>query len=180
MKNHKIIRVANVPGALSVILKGQLNHINSHPDFEIIGVSIPGGELDKLSVQEGIRIKGLTMKRGISPFRDIFSIINLSIFLLKEKPLIIHSHTPKAGLVSMIAGFLTRVPIRIHTFTGLIFPAKRGFSKKVLIFSIGYSLLFNTIMIERGTSDYLTSFFKIIPFCFFFTFLFLRLDYNKK
>ncbi len=134
MKNHKIIRVANVPGALSVILKGQLNHINSHPDFEIIGVSIPGGELDKLSVQEGIRIKGLTMKRGISPFRDIFSIINLSIFLLKEKPLIIHSHTPKAGLVSMIAGFLTRVPIRIHTFTGLIFPAKRGFFKKVLIF----------------------------------------------
>jgi glycosyltransferase involved in cell wall biosynthesis len=134
LKNHKIIRVANVPGALSVILKGQLNHINSHPDFEIIGVSIPGGELDKLSVQEGIRIKGLTMKRGISPFRDIFSIINLSIFLLKEKPLIIHSHTPKAGLVSMIAGFLTRVPIRIHTFTGLIFPAKRGFFKKVLIF----------------------------------------------
>ncbi len=53
-------------------------------------------------------------------------------------------------------------------------------SKKVLIFSIGYSLLFNTIMIERGTSDYLTSFFKIMPFCFFFTFLFLRLDYNKK
>ena len=134
MKNYKIIRVANVPGALSVILKGQLNYINSNPDFELIGVSIPGDELNKLSDQEGIRVKGITMERGISPFRDIFSIINLYIFLLKEKPLIIHSHTPKAGLVSMIAGFLARVPIRIHTFTGLIFPAKKGFLQKILIF----------------------------------------------
>jgi glycosyltransferase involved in cell wall biosynthesis len=130
----KIIRVANVPGALSVILKGQLNYINTNSDFELIGVSIPGDELNELSIQEGIRVKGLTMERGISPFRDICSIINLYIFLLKEKPLIIHSHTPKAGLVSMIAGFLARVPIRIHTFTGLIFPAKKGFLKYLLIF----------------------------------------------
>jgi glycosyltransferase involved in cell wall biosynthesis len=134
LKKFKIIRVANVPGALSVILKGQLNHINSKPNFELIGVSTPNHELNNLSVQEGIRVKGLKMERGISPFRDIVSIINLFIFLLKEKPLIIHSHTPKAGLVSMLAGFLARVPIRIHTFTGLIFPAKRGFFQKVLIF----------------------------------------------
>ncbi len=134
MKKFKIIRVANVPGALSVILKGQLNYINSKPNFELIGVSTPNHELSNLSVQEGIRVKGLKMERGISPFRDIVSIINLFIFLLKEKPLIIHSHTPKAGLISMLAGFLARVPIRIHTFTGLIFPAKRGFFQKVLIF----------------------------------------------
>jgi glycosyltransferase involved in cell wall biosynthesis len=131
---YKIIRVANVPGALSVILNGQLNYINTNPDFELIGVSIPGDELNKLSVQEGIRVKGIRMERGISPIRDFFSIINLYIFLLKEKPFIIHSHTPKAGLVSMIAGFLARVPIRIHTYTGLIFPAKRGFLQKLLIF----------------------------------------------
>lgn len=134
MKKYKIIRVANVPGALSVILKGQLNYINNKPDFELIGVSTPGDELNILSTQEGINVKGLKMERGISPLKDFVSIINLYFFLLKEKPLIIHSHTPKAGLVSMIAGFLARVPIRIHTFTGLIFPSKKGFFQKVLIF----------------------------------------------
>ncbi len=134
MKKYKIIRVANVPGALSVILKGQLNYINNKPDFELIGVSTPGDELNILSAQEGINVKGLKMERGISPLKDFVSIINLYFFLLKEKPLIIHSHTPKAGLVSMIAGFLARVPIRIHTFTGLIFPSKKGFFQKVLIF----------------------------------------------
>jgi glycosyltransferase involved in cell wall biosynthesis len=134
LKKYKIIRVANVPGALSVILKGQLNYINNKPDFELIGVSTPGDELNILSAQEGINVKGLKMERGISPLKDFVSIINLYFFLLKEKPLIIHSHTPKAGLVSMIAGFLARVPIRIHTFTGLIFPSKKGFFQKVLIF----------------------------------------------
>ena len=134
MKKYKIIRVANVPGALSVILKGQLNYINNKPDFELIGVSTPGDELNILSTQEGINVKGLKMERGISPLKDFVSIINLYFFLLKQKPLIIHSHTPKAGLVSMIAGFLARVPIRIHTFTGLIFPSKKGFFQKVLIF----------------------------------------------
>lgn len=134
MKKYKIIRVANVPGALSVILKGQLNYINNKPDFELIGVSLPGDDLNILSAQEGINVKGLKMERGISPIKDFVSIINLYFFLLKEKPLIIHSHTPKAGLVSMIAGFLARVPIRIHTFTGLIFPSKKGFFQKVLIF----------------------------------------------
>ena len=134
MKKYKIIRVANVPGALSVILKGQLNYINSNPDFDLIGVSIPGDELNNLSVQESISVRGLKMERGISPLRDIVSIIDLYLILIKEKPLMIHSHTPKAGLVSMIAGFLARVPIRIHTFTGLIFPAKKGFLQKILIF----------------------------------------------
>ena len=134
MKKYKIIRVANVPGALSVILKGQLNHINSNPDFELIGISIPGDELNNLSIQEGICVRGLKMERGISPLRDLFSIIHLYSILIKEKPFIIHSHTPKAGLVSMIAGFLARVPIRIHTFTGLIFPTKKGLLQKILIF----------------------------------------------
>ena len=83
MKKFKIIRVANVPGALSVILKGQWNYINSKPEFELVGVSIPTEELNCLSVQEGIRVKGIKMKRGISPFKDIFSIINLYFFLLK-------------------------------------------------------------------------------------------------
>lgn len=54
-------------------------------------------------------------------------------FLRQEKPEIVHSITPKAGLLSMVAAKLAGVPIRVHTFTGLIFPYKTGILQKILI-----------------------------------------------
>lgn len=45
----------------------------------------------------------------------------------------VHSLTPKAGLLSMIAAYITRVPVRIHTFTGLVFPTATGIQQKILI-----------------------------------------------
>ena len=52
----------------------------------------------------------------------------------QERPVIVHSITPKAGLITTVAGYIARVPIRIHTFTGLIFPTEKGFKKYLLIF----------------------------------------------
>jgi glycosyltransferase involved in cell wall biosynthesis len=57
----------------------------------------------------------------------------LYLLFKKEKPLLVHSITPKAGLLTMIAGYLAKIPIRIHTFTGLIFPSKTGLFKQILI-----------------------------------------------
>ena len=45
----------------------------------------------------------------------------------------VHSMTPKAGLITMIAAWVTRVPIRIHTFTGLVWPTTTGLKRKILI-----------------------------------------------
>lgn len=133
LKKIKLIRIANVPGALSHILKGQLEYINYNTEFEVIGVSLPGEKLENLGIQEKIRIYGLKMNRGISPIEDIIAIWKLFKFLRIEKPFIIHSHTPKAGFISMIASFFAKIPIRIHTFTGLIFPSKNGLMKFILI-----------------------------------------------
>src|SRR5690606_35774476 len=49
------------------------------------------------------------------------------------KPTIVHSITPKAGLLTMLAGKMAGVPIRMHTFTGLIFPTRTGVMQKLLI-----------------------------------------------
>lgn len=128
----KLIKVATVPESLNTLLKGQLSFLNNH--FETIGVSSGGSYLKELSVREGVMVYPIKIHRKISFFRDLVSLLNLYIFFLRERPQIVHSITPKAGLLSMIAAKLAGVPIRMHTFTGLIFPSKQGFMKQILIF----------------------------------------------
>lgn len=128
----KIIRITTVDISWK-LLKGQLKFLNDH--YEIVGISSKGNELIKASQEEGIFIKAIEMQRRISPVKDFISLLKIYFFLKKESPLIIHSITPKAGLISMIAGKMAGVPIRMHTFTGLIFPTKTGIYKKILILS---------------------------------------------
>jgi hypothetical protein len=65
------------------------------------------------------------MHRHISLKQDLEISLKLYRYFKKEKPDIIHSITPKAGLLSMLAGLLAGVPIRMHTFTGLIFRTEK-------------------------------------------------------
>ncbi|MEN5058264.1 glycosyltransferase family 4 protein [Sphingobacterium kitahiroshimense] len=127
----KIIRTSTIPLSLNILLKGQLAFLSNH--FEVIGISSKGQLLDEVSTREGIKVISVEMERGISPLKDYKSLMNLYNILKKEKPTIIHSITPKAGLLSMLAGKMAGVPIRIHTFTGLIFPSKKGLLKALLI-----------------------------------------------
>ncbi|SHJ38759.1 glycosyltransferase family 4 protein [Pseudozobellia thermophila] len=128
----KLFRIAALPGSLSVLLKGQLAFINS--EFEVVGLASPGAPHQTLRQQEGIRTIEVKINRRIRPFEDLASLARLYWVFKKEKPFIIHSITPKAGLLSMLAGWLAGVPIRMHTFTGLVFPTQKGLMKKMLIF----------------------------------------------
>jgi len=129
----KIIRISTFPDSLNIHLKGQLNFLSNF--FTIVGVSGPGIKLKELGEREKIKVLPIRFERKISPFVDLISLIKLFLLFRKEKPLIVHSITPKAGLLSMVAAFFAKVPIRIHTFTGLIFPSKSGLMQKLLIIS---------------------------------------------
>lgn len=124
-KKYKLFRIAAAPESLCILLKGQLAYLNKY--FDITGIASNDKSIENLAIEEGINIKGIEIARNISVGGDILSLIRLFSFFKKEKPLIIHSITPKAGLLSMIAGYFSGVPIRIHTFTGLIFPSRKGF-----------------------------------------------------
>lgn len=128
---NKIIRLSTVPLSLNVLLKGQLKFLNSY--YNVLGVSGKGLNLDEVAKREGITVHSIEMQRKIAPLKDLVSLVRLYFYFRKERPFIVHSITPKAGLLSMIAGKLAGVPIRIHTFTGLIFPSKSGFFQKILI-----------------------------------------------
>lgn len=105
--------------------------MNEH--YEVIAVSGEGEKLRSVESREGVRVHPIAMQRQISPFKDLVSLWKLYRFFKKERPHIVHSITPKAGLLSMAAAKFAGVPVRIHTFTGLIFPSKTGMMQKILI-----------------------------------------------
>lgn len=144
----KIIRVSTVPVSLNVLLKGQLKMLNEH--FNIIGVSSAGDDLDNVREREGIQTAAIEMERHIAPFKDIVSLWKLIKIFRKEKPEIVHSITPKAGLLSMIAAKIAGVPIRIHTFTGLVFPTATGLKKNLLVFTDKLTCKCATDIIPEG------------------------------
>lgn len=125
------MRVSTVPISLNVLLKGQLKFLSR--EFEVVGVSSPGEDLVETQEREGIKVIPVYMERGISPLQDLISLFKLYRIFKQEKPQIVHSITPKAGLLSMLAAKFAGIPIRMHTFTGLIFPSKTGWIQKILI-----------------------------------------------
>lgn len=104
----------------------------SNNGFEVIGVSSSGKDLTEVQETEGIRIASLEMTRTISPLSDFKSLWEFYKLCKKERPTIVHSHTPKAGIVGMLGAKLAGVPIRLHTVAGLPLMEAKGFKRKIL------------------------------------------------
>lgn len=100
--------------------------------YEIVSVSSPGSELQQLR-DMGVKVIEVPMERHISLTKDLKSLLRLIKIFLNEKPEMVHSITPKAGLLCMLAAWITRVPRRVHTFTGLVWPTTIGLSRRILI-----------------------------------------------
>lgn len=130
MKN-KLIRITTVPVSLNVLLKGQLAFMNQF--YKVIGVSTyVEHQFSEIKSREKIELISVNMTRTISPLKDIVALYKLYTFLKKEKPFIVHSHTPKAGTIGMIAAKLAGVPHRFHTIAGLPLLESRGSKRKLL------------------------------------------------
>ncbi|MDR0227607.1 MAG: glycosyltransferase family 4 protein [Flavobacteriaceae bacterium] len=152
----KLIRITTVPISLKTLLKGQ-HQFMSKNSFEVVGVSSDGSELYDVQKEEGIRVVPLEMTRTISLIRDIKSLWNFYQLCKKEKPLIVHSHTPKAGIVGMLGAKLAGVPIRLHTVAGLPLMEATGVKRKVLnvVEKITYSSATKVYPNSRGLYDFI-------------------------
>jgi len=128
----KIIRVTTVPLSLGGLLTGQHRFMSQY--FEVVGIASMGENfyLNKVSEAEGIRVIPVEMTRKITPLEDIKAVWKLYKIFKKEQPYIVHSHTPKAGTLSMIAALLARVPHRLHTIAGLPLVEVKGL-KRILL-----------------------------------------------
>ncbi|WP_108868587.1 glycosyltransferase family 4 protein [Aquimarina aquimarini] len=128
---QKLIRVTTVPISLGKLLQGQLKFMSQY--YEIIGVSSSGDDqLDIVSENEEVPVIPVEMTRKITPLQDLKAVYQLYKIFKKEKPTIVHSHTPKAGTLSMIAAKMAGVPHRLHTIAGLPLLEAKG-SKRILL-----------------------------------------------
>lgn len=127
----KIVRATTVPMSLNAFCKGMLKELSEK--YEVVALSSPGKEMEEVAKRENVRTIIIPMERHIFPMKDIISLWRIFKALQIEKPTIIHSMTPKAGLLCMIAAWLCRVPVRVHTFTGLVFPTATGLKRKILM-----------------------------------------------
>lgn len=102
--------------------------------YEVLVVTSPGKEMETFK-QRHPQDKAIEvpMERRISFCKDIKSLWLMIKVMRMERPYMVHSMTPKAGLLTMIAGWLTGVPVRVHTFTGLVWPTETGLKRKILM-----------------------------------------------
>lgn len=117
--------------------------------YEIVSVSSPGENLSRLR-EMGVNTIEVPMERHISPLKDLKSLITLISVFCKEKPYMVHSMTPKAGMLCMLAAFITRVPRRVHTFTGLVWPTAIGLKRKILMTTDWLTCVCATHVIPEG------------------------------
>ena len=121
MKIHgesvRLVRITTVPFSLKFLIRGQLRFLRSH-GLDVTMVSADGPEVASVVEYEGCPHYIVPMSRRVSPFSDLLCFIKLIKLFITKRPHIVHTHTPKAGLLGMLAGWLCRVPIRIHTLAG--------------------------------------------------------------
>lgn len=149
-KPVKIIRTSTVPGSLNTFCNGLLRELREEEGYEVVAVSSPGGQLDEVGSREGVKTVAVPMERHISPLKDLKSLWRLIRVFRREKPVMVHSITPKAGLLSMIAAWICRVPVRLHTFTGLVFPTATGLKQKILILTDRLTCACATHIVPEG------------------------------
>ncbi len=131
--NKKLIRITTVPMALRYLLPGQMQFMKQN-GFEVIMISADGAELQDVIQNEQCRHIVVPMTRKITPLQDFKCLISLIKIFKQEKPDIVHTHTPKAGLLGMWAAKLSGVKIRIHTVAGMPLMVEKGFKLHLLTF----------------------------------------------
>ncbi|ASK33672.1 capsular biosynthesis protein [Alcanivorax sp. N3-2A] len=131
MSQRRLLIVTTTAETLATILREQPRYLAEH--FQVAVSCARDGHYAVLESDLAVPVFPVAMARGISPWRDLRSIFAMLRVMRAFKPDIVHSYTPKAGLVAMSAAWLLRVPARVHTFTGLIFPSASGFKRRLLI-----------------------------------------------
>lgn len=127
-----LMRITTVPMSLHKLLAGQMRFM-AESGFDVVMVSSPGIEWPSIINREGCSHHIIPISRKISPLKDLISLFGLVRLMYRLKPDIVHTHTPKAGLLGMLAAKITAVPIRMHTIAGLPWMEARGFMRRLLM-----------------------------------------------
>jgi glycosyltransferase involved in cell wall biosynthesis len=162
-----ICLLSSIPVTLWSFYQGLISKLKNN-DFDVTLISSNMSELHILGNELNCKIFPVEIPRNVSPWKDIISIFKLWMYLLQTHPKIIHAHTPKGGLIGMIASFLARIPNRVYTIHGLPMETALGFKKKALWIAEWVScklattvLAVSPSLMKRVLDERLTDFNKI-------------------
>src|SRR5690606_15667392 len=128
----KLLRITTVSHSLDLLLKHQLKYIGEK-GFKITVACTRDREIENIQLRENVDYLELKLTRTLNPINDLFSLFKAIKLIRELKPDIVHTHSPKAGIVGMLASWLCRVPLKIHTVAGLPLTEAIGFKKWLLI-----------------------------------------------
>lgn len=127
----KLVYIVTVPLTARAFLRGQLAEMRA-AGFDVLLVSSPGVDLDEVAAGEGVRAVAVPMARPIRPLADLRALAQLVRLLRAEHPAIVNASTPKAGMLGMLAAWLTGVPVRVYLVRGLRLETTGGLLRFVL------------------------------------------------
>ena len=136
--------------SVNTFLFNHLKHLSDHFNITVI---VNTSDQDFL-VKQGLNIKVIPLKisREINLISDFCCLFSLFFLFLKERPAAVHSITPKAGLIAMVAAKLARVPFRVHTFTGQVWVTSSGIKRFILMSFDGLIGLLTTYnLVDSGS-----------------------------
>ena len=122
--------MTTVPMSLN-FFKGQINELSK--EFDVTLISSPDNVLKKIAQRENVKYKTIAMRRDISLKDDISGLLKFLYLFAKERPQIIHCNTPKASLLGLTSGYLTRVPTRIYYSHGQRYEGTTGKKRQLLV-----------------------------------------------
>jgi len=143
---NKICFITAVPSSADSFLKDHMAALKN--DYQVYYVSCEP-DVTKITVEyDGYHCVGI--ERGISLVKDFKALIQLTKYFRKERFAAVHSVTPKAGLLTAMAGFIAGVPVRIHIFTGQVWANKKGPMRWLLKFMDKILVLFGNHFLVDG------------------------------
>src|SRR4026207_622868 len=101
MNPVRIAHVATVDSSLRWLLLNQLTSLRA-AGYEVAGISSPGPDVSAIETA-GIRHIPVPMARGMAPLLDLRTLLKLRRVMRRERFTIVHTHTPKAGLLGQLA-----------------------------------------------------------------------------
>jgi glycosyltransferase involved in cell wall biosynthesis len=143
--------VASTPFAANAFLKTHLLYLSNFYNVTLL-VNENLYKLDE-EIKKKIHVHHLSIERNISFIKDLQALMQIAITFRSLKPDCVHSITPKAGFVAMLAAYITNVPHRFHTFTGQVWANKKGSSKFFLKFFDKLIVLFSTQIFTDSKSQ---------------------------
>lgn len=125
----RVMVVSAVPMTLGVFMRPHLEAMLDWLDVTAVCDANPQQMVKVLP--EGVTYCPVRIMRQISLLRDIAALLKLARLFVRARPTLVHSITPKAGLLAMLAAFISRVPVRVHVFTGQVWATRRGVSRLI-------------------------------------------------